>query len=47
MKLNFTHCTTLHKYNELLCLQQSCDNLHRTRYEESVGEDLLHQSKQT
>jgi len=45
MKLNFTHCTALHKYNELLCLQQNCDNLLGTRYEESVAEDLLHQSK--
>jgi len=45
MKLNFTHCTTLHKYNELLCLQQYCANLERTRFKESVAEDLLHQSK--
>jgi len=37
MELNFTHCTTLHKYNELLCLQQNCDNHQRTRFEESVA----------
>jgi len=45
MKLNFTHCTTLHKHSELLCLQQYCVNLQRSRFKESVAEDLLHQPK--
>jgi len=45
MKHNFTHCTTLHKYYELLFLKQSCTNLRRTRFKESVSEDLLCQSK--
>jgi len=45
MKLNFTYCIKLHKDNELLCLQHKCDNLQRSRLEESVAEDLLHQSK--
>ena len=47
MKHNFTHCTTLRKYYELLFLQENCANLQRTRFKESVSEDLLHQSKRT
>ena len=43
MELNFIHCTN----DELFCLQQNCDNLQGTIFEESVTEDLLHQSKQT
>jgi len=45
MKHNFTHCTTLHKYYELLILQQNYANLQRTRFKESASEDLLYQSK--
>jgi len=45
MKHNFTHCTTLRKYYELLFFSQNCANLQRTRFKESVSEDLLHRSK--
>jgi len=37
------HCTN----NEFLYSQQNHDNIQRTRFEEIVAEDLLHQSKQT
>jgi len=48
MKLNFKHCTKLRKYYELLFfLQQNCANLQRTRFKESVAEDLRQQRKRT
>jgi len=42
MKHNFTRCTTLRKYYELLFLQQNYSILQRTRFKESVSEDLLY-----
>jgi len=45
MKHNFTLCTTLRKYYELLFLQKNYANLERTRFKESMSEDFLYQSK--